>query len=84
MNAQLEGDDFNERPLRVILFGSQFAALDDAEAMGFSASGPRCLQTMALRLLQSGFDPGRPLILFRANQNIGRTTVAAAAQQETN
>jgi hypothetical protein len=51
------GDDFDERPLRVILFGSQFAALDDAEAMGFSASGPNCVQTMALRLLQSGFDP---------------------------
>jgi hypothetical protein len=65
------------------LFGSQFVAVDDAEAMGFSASGPNCLQTMAKRLLQSGFDPQRPLILFRANQNIGRTTVGKAAQQES-
>jgi hypothetical protein len=65
----------DERPLRVILFGGQFAALDDAEAMGLSASGPNCVQTMALRLLRSGFDPERPLILFRANQNIGRTTI---------
>jgi hypothetical protein len=32
--------DLDERPLRVILFGSQFAAVDDAEAMGLSASGP--------------------------------------------
>ena len=83
-NAQLEGDDIlDERPLRVILFGSQFAALDDAEAMGFSASGPHCVRTMALRLLQSGFDPQRQMILFRANQNIGRTTVGKAAQQES-
>jgi hypothetical protein len=80
-NAQLEGDDFDERPLRIVLFGSQFCAVDDASIMA-SASGPNCLQTMALRLLQSGFDPDRPLILFRANQNIGRTTIAAAAQQE--
>jgi hypothetical protein len=77
-----EGDDFAERPLQVILFGGQFAALDDAEAMGLSASGPRCLQPMALRLLRAGFDPDRPLILYRANQNIGRTTVGKAAQQQ--
>jgi hypothetical protein len=82
-NAQLEGDDVpDERPLRVLLFGSQFVAVDDAEAMGFSASGPNCVQTMALRLLQSGFDPERPLILFRANQRIGSTTIAAASQRE--
>ena len=82
-NAQLEGDDIlDERPLRVILFGSQFAALDDAAAMGFSASGPHCVRTMALRLLQSGFDPERELILFRANQRIGSTTIAAASQRE--
>jgi hypothetical protein len=74
----------DERPLRVILFGSQFVALDDAEAMGLSASGPNCIRTMALRLLQSGFNPERPLILFRANQNIGRTTIGKAAQQESN
>jgi hypothetical protein len=82
MNAQLEGDDIPERPLRVILFGSQFVAVDESEAMGFSASGPNCVQTMALRLLQSGFDPERQMILFRANQRIGATTIAAASQRE--
>jgi hypothetical protein len=37
---------------------------------------------MALRLLQAGIDPDRRMILFRANQPIGRTTVGQAAQQE--
>jgi hypothetical protein len=30
--------DVDHRPLRVILFGSQFASVDDSEAMGISAS----------------------------------------------
>jgi hypothetical protein len=82
-NAQLEGDDIpDKRPLRVILFGGQFVALDDSEFVGLSASGPRCLETLASRLLASGFDPDRQMILSRANQNIGRTTVGKAAQQQ--
>ena len=81
--AVAEGDDFDERPLRLFLFGSQFVAVDDAEAMGFSASGPNCIQTMALRLLQSGFDPERQMIMYRANQRIGSTTIAAASQRES-
>jgi hypothetical protein len=115
-NHAHEGDDIPEPPLRAILFGSQFVALDDAEHMGFSASGPNCIQTsgtwrmvywirlccglgcviglpyaflaasvtqMALRLLQSGFDPERQMIMFRANQKIGSTTIAAASQRES-
>jgi hypothetical protein len=84
-NAQLEGDDIpDEAPLRTILFGSQFVAVDNPEVMA-SASGPQCLQTMAKRLLQAGIDSEREMILFRANQPIGRTTVGQAAQtqQET-
>jgi hypothetical protein len=82
-NAQLEGDDISdEAPLRVICFGSQFVAVDNPEVMA-SASGPACLQTMAKRLLQAGIVSERQMILFRANQNIGRTTVGQAAQQET-
>jgi hypothetical protein len=81
-NHAHEGDDIpDEAPLRAILFGSQFVAIDNPEIMA-SASGPRCLQTLALRLLRAGFDSDRPLILYRANQNIGRTTVGKAAQQE--
>jgi len=71
--------DVDHRPLRVILFGSQFAAVDDPEAMGLSASGHNAVQTLASRLLHAGYDPERPLILFRANQCIGKTTIAEAA-----
>jgi len=66
--------------MRVILFGQQFAALDDSEAMGFSAQGPGCLRTLASKLLAAGFAPERPLVLFRANQCIGRVSISAAAQ----
>ena len=66
-----KGDD-ETRPLRVILFGQQFCALDDAELMGISASGPNCLQTMAQRLLQSGYAPKQTLSLHR-----GRTSAAS-------
>ena len=77
-----EGADFDEyyRPLRVILFGSQFAAVDDAGAMGISATGHNPVTTLAQKLLQMGFDPDRPMILYRANQRIGATTVGEAAQ----
>src|SRR5262245_51410263 len=81
-NAALEGDDIipDDRPLRIILFGSQFASVDDADAYGFSASGTNAVQTLASRLLAAGYDADRPLILFRANQNIGRTTIGQAAK----
>jgi hypothetical protein len=36
--------DSDERPIRVLLFGDQFAVLDNAEAM-FSASGPNAVAT---------------------------------------
>ena len=65
--------DEETRPLRIILFGSQFAAVDDSEAMGFSASGPSCLATLAQRLLQSGYAPQQTLSLHRGGQHIGRS-----------
>jgi hypothetical protein len=71
--------DEETRPLRIILFGSQFAAVDDSEAMGFSASGPSCLATLAQRLLQSGYAPQQTLSLHRGGQHIGRVSLAAAA-----
>ena len=81
-NHAHEGDDLpDEAPIRAILFGSQFVAIDNPEIMA-SASGTGCLQTLARRLLHSGFNPDRELNLYRANQNIGRTTVGKAAQQE--
>ena len=73
-----KGDD-ETRPLRVILFGQQFCALDDAELMGISASGPACLATLAQRLLQSGHAPQQTLSLHRGGQHIGRVSLAAAA-----
>jgi hypothetical protein len=81
-NAEPEGDDIpDETPLRVNLFGEQFAAVDDPGIMA-SASGPRCLPTLAARLLQAGFDSERKMILFRAGERIGSTTIAAASQRE--
>jgi hypothetical protein len=79
MNAQIEGDDIpDERPIRVILFGGQFVSTDDAETIGLSATGPDALQTVAMRLFQSGFDPARVLSLYRGGQHIGRTTIGKA------
>ena len=77
-DAQLDG---TPEALRVNLFGGQFCAVDNTEIKA-NASGPQCLQTMAKRLLQAGIDSDRPMILFRANQPIGRTTVGQAAQQQ--
>ncbi len=79
--AALEGDD-DIRPMRIVLFGSQFCACDDSEALGFSASGPSCLKTLALRLLQSGYAPEQPLSLHRGGQFIGKTNLADAANQQ--
>jgi len=74
----IEGDD---SPLRVILFGSQFAAVDDGETLSLSASGPRALQSLASQLLQAGFDPDRALSIYRGGQHIGRQSISAAAQE---
>jgi hypothetical protein len=81
-NHAHEGDDIpDEAPLRVNLFGEQFVAVDNPEIMA-SASGPRCLETLSLRLLRAGFDSGRKMTLFRAGERIGSTTIAAASQSE--
>jgi len=75
-----EADDVPaERPIRVIMFGGQFVSTDDNKTLGLSAYGPDALQTPAMRLFQSGFDPERPLILFRGGRRIGRTTIGHAA-----
>lgn len=79
--AVCEGDDIepDERPLRAILFGTDFVALDDAEAMGISASGPNCLKTLAEALLRAGFSSDRQLVLFRGGEHAGRLSVGEAA-----
>jgi hypothetical protein len=75
-----EGDDIpDERPIRVIMFGGQFVSTDDSDTIGMSATGPDALQTLATRLFQSGFDPQRSLVMYRAGQYIGRTTIGRAA-----
>jgi hypothetical protein len=74
-----EGDDFcDESPLRAILFGSDFVALDDSEAMGISASGPNCVRTLAEALQRAGFGSDRELVLYRAGQMISRLTIGEA------
>jgi len=73
-----EGDDI-ERPIRVILFGGQFVSTDDSETVGLSATGPDALRTLGMRLFQAGFSPNRRLVLYRAGQCIGKTTIGKAA-----
>jgi hypothetical protein len=70
----------NRPPLRAILFGKNFIALDDPSAMGMSAQGPGCLQTLAAHLLRQGYDPSCQLILHRAGQMIGKISVGEAAR----
>jgi hypothetical protein len=67
--------------LRVNLFGEQFCAVENTEIEA-NAAGVGCLQTMAQRLLAVGIDPDRELALYRASKLVGRTTLAAAAQQQ--
>lgn len=75
-----EGYDIpDKRPIRVILFGGQFVSTDDSETIGLSATGPDALQTVAMRLFQSGFDPQRTLNLYRGGVFVGRTTIGKAA-----
>ena len=82
-SACVEGGDIpGDRPLRVICFGSNFATLDDREAMGFTASGPNCVQTLAATLLQAGYDADRQLVLFRGGERVGRTTIGKAVQRD--
>jgi hypothetical protein len=69
------------RPLQVALFGKMFATV--VGPLELSASGPDCVRTLALQLLQSGLDPDRRMIMYRANQRIGSTTIAAASQRES-
>jgi hypothetical protein len=47
--AVAEGSDFDyARRIRVILFGREFAACDDSETLGLSASGLDALKTLAI------------------------------------
>ena len=87
-NSRLnEGDDYieyaethkDERPIRVIMFSGQFVSTDDSETLGLSASGPDALQTLAMRLFQSGFSAERALVMYRGGQYIGRTSIGRAA-----
>jgi hypothetical protein len=74
------GDDTPERPLQIALYGKMFATVVGPAEL--AASGPRCLETLAENLLQAGYAPEREMALYRAGENIGRTTVAAASQRE--
>ena len=80
-NAALEGDDIpDERPLRAILFGGNFVALDDSEAFGISASGPSCVRNLAEQLLRAGFGSDRRVHLYRAGCCISKATIAELAR----
>jgi hypothetical protein len=76
------GDDIPERPLQISLYGKMWATVVGPAEL--SATGPRCLETLAENLLRAGYAPERRLELWRGNERVGSTTVAAAAQQESN
>jgi hypothetical protein len=81
-NAKLEGDDIPDEPaLQIALYGKMWATVVGPAEL--SATGPRCLETLAENLLRAGYAPEREVVLYRAGENIGRTTIAAAAQQES-
>ena len=75
--AVSEGDDISDEPLKVFSYGDQFVSGD--ETLGLSAQGPDALATLARRLVQSGFDPERRLIILKGSERVGSTTIAAAA-----
>jgi hypothetical protein len=77
-DAQLEGDA--EHPLQIALYGKMWATVVGPPEL--SASGPDCVQTLALQLLRSGFGPERQMVMYRANERVGATTISAVAQQQ--
>jgi hypothetical protein len=79
-NAQLEGDDIPEPALQIAVYGKMWATVVGPPEL--AASGPNCIRTLAENLLRAGYAPEREMALYRAGENIGRTTVAAAAQQQ--
>jgi hypothetical protein len=84
-NACAEGDDVpDDRPIAVVLFGSSFAATAD-EKMGrnISVSGHNAVARLAEHLLAAGHHPDRELLLHRAGQFIGKTSIAQAARSFT-
>lgn len=77
-----EGSDFafsDERPIRVLLRGDQFAECDDEDLVGVMASGLNPVELLAKRLFEVGADPDRVLVLFRGSQRVGRVTIGEAA-----
>jgi hypothetical protein len=68
-----------EQPIKVVLYGQSFCAVEDSELYGFSVSGANCIKTLASRLLAAGLNPDQQIVLYRAGERCGRTTLAAAA-----
>ena len=73
-------ENYDGRPVRVLLFGGNFAAVDDSELFGFSASGPGCQRTLAQSLLRAGCNGLRQLVFYRAGQCVGRGKIADIAK----
>jgi hypothetical protein len=80
--AQGEEGDADERlsderrPIRIIKFADGYLSADDEDAVGISAD---TLRTLAMRLLQAGFDPHRMLSLYKGGVHIGRISIGRAA-----
>jgi hypothetical protein len=79
MNAQAEGDDIPEPPVRCYLYGNGYASIDGALSM--SAFGPGALRTIARKLLALGYEPDRVLDIHRGGKRTARVLLGDAAQQ---
>src|SRR5215813_11158930 len=73
-----EGDDSDDPPLRVFLFGKSMAIVDHVE-VNISAQGRQPIQVLGQKLITLGFDPHRQLSIYKGGQYTGRTTVGKAA-----
>jgi hypothetical protein len=76
----VEGDDLPDpRPLRVCLFGTQFASIPDGEYGGMCCSGVAPMQRLGQKLIALSVDPNRKISIERGGIHIGSATVGEAA-----
>ena len=83
--ACVEGADLPDlRPLRVILYASQYASILGGEFEGIICSGIAPLQRLGQQLLALNVSPNRKIRVERGGIHIGEATVGQAANGELN
>ena len=84
-SACAEGSDLPvESPLRVTLYGSQFASIPSGEYGGLCCSGIAPLQRLGQKLIALDVSPNRKLTIERGGIHIGEATVGEAADGDCN